>query len=457
MGHDGGRQGASTPGADWDADALQEWVAHVADAEEVTEGEILDRMLSALWILDEVESLMEVSEGPGIPGLDLDAAVRDSGLTGDDAPRDSSSIADDEAASSSDGASGTGGDEAASLPSAGWGASKAPDLDPDTLLATIEAVRGDDSATASRGRDAAKIARLDARLDAVVDDLGSLTTRVDRIHDRSSTPADSGTTSDSTSDLVATVDAVADRVDAHAETFDEHTAEIDAQSTMLDEHEDAIETQDEMLDSHAETLSAFGDTLCEHTERLAEVEASVEATDEVLDSHADRIETVASEQTEVASEQDELQHSYDANFENVDTALRFLVDRTDDVSETVEQLEASLAAERRERRRRADERRRLAELHHELASHGVTRASCESCRNDVDVSCLLRPRCPHCDRVFDGHRRRGGILGFFATDELTTSRSGPRMQTPAARGESTPAAREEPASANPTAHPATDD
>lgn len=395
MGHDGGRQGASSREADWDAAALQEWVAHVADAEEVSEGEILDRMLSALWILDEVETLMDESEGPGIPDLDLNGIVQDA---------------------SPDTDPDTDTDEASASTPPGWGDRDVPDLNPAALVAAVDAIRGNAGAsTRGQARDPAQVARLDARLDNVVEELGSLKSRVDLLSGRDGTTGEPGTDPA----LAATVDTLADRVDEH--------------ETRLGSQADALDDQSEHIESHAETLSAFGDTLCSHAERLADAEASVETMDDALDDYEDRIETVESGQSEVASTQDDLEDAYASNFENVDTALRFLVDRTDDVSDTVEQLEASLAAERRERRRRADERRRLAELRHELASHGVTRASCESCRNDVDVSCLLRPRCPHCDRVFDGHRRRGGIMGFLATDELTTTRAGPRMQTPASR------------------------
>lgn len=364
MGHDGGHQGASSREADWDADALQEWVAHVADAEEVSEGEILDRMLSALWILDEVESLMDESEGSGIPDMDLDGIVQD-------ARPDTDATSD-------------------STPP-GWGDRNVPDLDPAALLAAVDAIRGD-AGTATGDQPGPGRARLDARLDAVVEDLAALTTRVDRLHDATprqsapGTPAirgravDASGTTEPAAELASTVDEL-------GSTVDDIEAQVDANAATLDEHS-------QRLDEHDDSFDEYDDAIAAHDER---------------------------------------QESFASNFENVDTALRFLVDRTDDVSDTVEQLEASLAAERRERRRRADERRRLAELRHELASHGVTRASCESCRNDVDVSCLLRPRCPHCDRVFDGHRRRGGIMGFLVTDELTTTRSGPRMQTPDSR------------------------
>lgn len=383
MGHDGGRQGATSREADWDADALQEWVAHVADAEEVSEGEILDRMLSALWILDEVESLMEESDGSGIPDLDLDGVVQDAGP-------------DTDAASDST--------------PRGWGDREVPDLDPAALLAAVDAIRGD-AGSGSREENAPGMARLDARLDGVVDDLAALTTRVDRLHDTARPPTtDTPPTAQNT-----TATEPLEHVPDLAATVDDLEAQVDANAASLDEHDSVLEELEETLDEQAEALD-------EHTEALDEQAETLEEHDTTLDDHDDVLET-----------HDERQAAYDSNFENVDTALRFLVDRTDDVSDTVEQLQASLAAERRERRRRADERRRLAELRHELASYGVTRASCESCRNDVDVSCLLRPRCPHCDRVFDGHRRRGGIMGFLATDELTTTRSGPRMQTPDSR------------------------
>lgn len=402
MGTDGSRQGAIRDETGWDATALEEWVAHVAADQELAENEVVDRMLSALWILDEVESLMEDTDGSQLPGLDL-SAVTD--------------------ATDSDAATAGSSDESIDPPDAAHGGG----VDPGVLLGVVEALRGDDDGDAESGT-TIHPARVDARLDSVVDDVAALSSRVDRIDEQT----DAATDADHAA-LAGAVDALEDRLDERAAAVDarleEHDTALEEHATQLQEHDETLEDHGDSLgehdgdiESHAETLSAFGDTLCKHADRLS-------AAEETLDDQGERLDSVAETSDSVASAHEELQAAYEENFDNVDVALRFLVDRTDEVSDSVEELEAALSAERRERRRREDERRRLADLRHELANHGVTRAACESCQSEVDVSCLLQPRCPHCDRPFDGHRRRGGVFGLFATDELTTTQRGPRMRS----------------------------
>ena len=66
-----------------DADAFQEWVTHTAESRGVDERELINQLVSAYWILDEMNDVGGDVDGPSTAGSRREEDA-DTGRSGDD-------------------------------------------------------------------------------------------------------------------------------------------------------------------------------------------------------------------------------------------------------------------------------------------------------------------------------------------------------------------------------------
>ena len=84
-----------------DADAFQEWVTHTAESRGVDERELINQLVSAYWILDEMNDVGGDENGPSTAGSrreDADTGRAGDDEIGDDVARDDDVAGDDDAA-----------------------------------------------------------------------------------------------------------------------------------------------------------------------------------------------------------------------------------------------------------------------------------------------------------------------------------------------------------------------
>lgn len=115
---------------------------------------------------------------------------------------------------------------------------------------------------------------------------------------------------------------------------------------------------------------------------------------------------------------EQLDNRLTAGFENYEEILTYLTESNDDLDRKLGRLASALielrgqvgAAAREENRRNA-----LTTLTDTANRHGVKKANCETCGEDVHIGMLVEPQCPHCDTMFSGLEPK---TGFFRNSIL---------------------------------------
>jgi archaellum component FlaC len=200
----------------------------------------------------------------------------------------------------------------------------------------------------------------------------------------------------------------------------------------LDDVEDRLDDQRERGQSRDRALEAAADRLSEieaDVEALAaESEAAHESLADDYGSLADRIDDLETDvdgrHKQLADEQKRLRSRLDAEFEDLETILEYLVARSDDFD-----AELSAVEERYddERSRLRWEREALRSLLADAAGHDVHAGACEACGERVDLGLLADPYCPACDALLTGVDERDKWL--FLSDVVVTADEGRRRGT----------------------------
>jgi chromosome segregation ATPase len=177
---------------------------------------------------------------------------------------------------------------------------------------------------------------------------------------------------------------IADRIEA---------VETEFQSKITDVRERVIQVKRETDEkapadhSHPE-LDAMSD-LEERLDSLQSDLSSVEATVE------ERTETV---------------ESMSADVERVDADLAEATENLDDVSSKLNRVAWVVSDLKDDVKSRDKYAEAVDRIKRAAAKEGLTEAACESCNEQVDVSLLTEPECPHCNATVSDVRPDGGIF-----------------------------------------------
>ncbi len=199
---------------------------------------------------------------------------------------------------------------------------------------------------------------------------------------------------------------------------------IAALRDRLDDVEDRLDDQRAREQSRDRTLEAAADRLSEIEADVEAVAAESEAARESLvddyESLADRIDDLETDvdgrHKQLADEQKRLRSRLDAEFEDLETILEYLVARSDDLDAELSAVEERSDDELSQLRW---EREALRSLLSDAAGHDVHSGACEACGERVDLGLLADPYCPACDALLTGIDERDKWL--FLSDVVVTT------------------------------------
>ncbi|WP_143040790.1 hypothetical protein [Halopenitus malekzadehii] len=351
-----------------DAEPFADWVAETAAARGVSEQELLNQLVSALWVLDELDNLRR---GSG------------DGSDGDGEDRSGSSTAEDSVAVPGFDSSDVGTEDADAEKSA---------------AETAETGVGDDD----RDHTTASVAD-DAVSDAAEDDADTDSTEDDTA---------AGMAGDRQDVLEALLES-ADVASGSGSTPDTHRLERHLHDLSLD-----VEDQRKRHDRYTDRIS---DEITRINGRVRSLE---ESTERFLT--ADDLDPYATE-TAVDREIGDLEDWIDSEFDDIEALFEHVLSMVDDLESRLDDREAAIRSafesELASIRSRLDDRDRLAALRREAMTTGIRTAACADCGETVDLALLEAPRCPDCTATFRAVEPAG--WNPFASATLRTGPTDP--------------------------------
>lgn len=369
-----------------DADAFQEWVTHTAESRGVDERELINQLVSAYWILDEMNDVSGDGDDPPImdPGRD-DRADAGAGVDrpGVDRPGVDGSGVD------GSGVDGSG----------------------------VDGSGVDDSGN--------------------VGDTGGDTARTGGEHDASegsSAGVDDGDQSGAVDDISREINALRTSMQRELEVSQAVTElrrevsdlslEVETQRSRREEFSDRITDELTRLHGRVESIDADGDT---------DLRDRVDAVEDELERIEERIAGVDATVDEVQTDQQELDAWIDDEFDDIESLFRDLIDRSDTHTARVDDVDDRLAdlneqlteteADLQPAVEAAADREAIADLRREALDAGVNAAACARCGSTVDLSMLDEPACPDCEATFHGVDADTPLWNPFASPTLTTAPS----------------------------------
>ncbi|WP_049984252.1 hypothetical protein [Halorubrum sp. BV1] len=328
-----------------DVDTFQEWLRHTAESRDLDEGELLDRLVSAYWVLDEMSDVV-----PGTPAGKPSASARPN----EDAPSQWRS-------------------SNRHRPAAG---ARAPDDPaPSPWPATDDPTGGD---VESGGENASS-------------------------DDTSASDGDAADTPVSGTDAADAADTPSSDPDAAEieELRDSLQTQLDLVQTVAELRRQVsdlsldVEHQRSRQDGFTDRIT---DEITRLNQRVEQLDAAVD--DDDLDRRLDAVEQTLTEfesaHAGLESAHDEFEAWVDREFDEIEALFERLIDRTDDLDDRLSDVERSTDTVEA----MATARRGVAELRREAIDHGIDQGTCAHCESSVDLSMLTEPACPACDRSF---------------------------------------------------------
>ncbi len=155
----------------------------------------------------------------------------------------------------------------------------------------------------------------------------------------------------------------------------------------------------------------------DHPELAERLDATAAETAE-LETH---LEDLTEAIDDLAADLSAIETDLDAGFDNYETILTYLLDRTDTLTDRVDTLASAMLDTREQLRETIGQRKEqqaLEALKTEANEQDVAVAACEACGGRVRIGLLTAPECPHCQRTFTGVRASSGLGGLVRSDRL---------------------------------------
>jgi DNA repair exonuclease SbcCD ATPase subunit len=202
-------------------------------------------------------------------------------------------------------------------------------------------------------------------------------------------------TSEEVDDLSSAVEAVQDDLDEKVADMRERIVQIKR------------ETDAKAPGNHThETIEARLTALEESVTELEDVPAEVAALERQVTELNTAVENFESDLSS-------FQERTEAGFENYETVLEDLLDRTDRLKgrlQTLAETTGTLQEAIETSRGIEESREQVAALKREANRMGIGTADCEECGAALDVALLTEPACPACGETFEGVERRSNFL-----------------------------------------------
>jgi len=365
-----------------DSSAFEEWVAHTAESRGVEKHELLNQLVSAFWVLDEMNDVAGTGE---IAESDLSEAgltERRDAVEEDD--RDPSRQADSR----------------------------------ETTEATDEPESGDTEETGSDGSGDA-----DAQPST---------------HPPAETSTDK-TAAREINELRESMQMQLEMVQTVSELrreLGDISLDVERQRSRHDEFTDRITDELTRLHGRVESLDADGQAGSELNERVDAIEETVAEVDQTVETLTDTIKSVESIETiettlteldnsveTLASDHAALDAWVEDEFDDIEMLFGRLIDITDDLEDRLDGLEDQLSGTETDVETALDavsNHDAIADIRKDALASGIDTGDCEACGTPVDLSMLDAPVCPECDSTFDGVDAETPFWNPFATPTITT-------------------------------------
>ena len=364
-----------------DADAFQEWVTHTAESRGVDERELINQLVSAYWILDEMNDVGGDGNGPSTAGSrredDADTGRAGDDEIGDDVARDDGDVAGD--------------DDAARDDAAG-----------DDVVAGSDARAGGARGGAAPGSSGVDEGGRSAADDAISHEINALRSSIQTQFE----------VSQAVTELRREVSDLSLEVETQRSRREEFTDRITDELTRLHGRIESIDA-----DAGADDDAELRDRVEEVTRELKRVEERIAGLEGTVD--------------DVQTDQKELDAWIDDEFDDIESLFRDLIDRSDAHAARVDDLDERMAAlggrlgdaeaDLQPALEATADREAIADLRRAALDAGVDAAACARCGTTVDLSMLDEPVCPECAATFHGLDADTPMWNPFASPTLTTA------------------------------------
>ncbi|GAB7092753.1 hypothetical protein JCM18237_30240 [Halorubrum luteum] len=325
------------------SEAFQEWVEHTASTRGVDEQELLNQLVSAFWVLDEMNGVTGETEPFGTEMGDETVTEQ----TGMGSPLDA------------------GTDDGDTDPTDSFLGADQPE--PTDSSSTVE----DDTTTpGSDDGDAGEPSG----------------------EETDTSPSGRSATGEGSEEIAEEVRALRESLHTQLEMV-QAVSEIRRQLSDLSLD---VENQRSRQEQFTDRIS---DDLTRLHSRVEELESSSKDTETANAEAVDRLAAELREDVEsLAATQREFESWIDEEFDEIERLFEHLLDVTDDLDDRLATVETELKTIREEE----TERERLETLRRTAQRSGIDRAVCGACDGTVDVSMLDEPHCPECETTFEG-------------------------------------------------------
>lgn len=363
-----------------DFDAFQEWVSHTAETRDVDRQELLNQLVSAFWVLDEMADV--ASETP-LPDSQLAAdrpSHRQSRET-DQLGTDTRSV-DHDASSPTDTAASD--DTAPSSSSTDRTGARPPTNAEDTDREPAAADRTRN--TADSGSNTADMGSNTADADSNPDDLDPTTQEIrslrESIHTQLETVQAIGTLRRQVNDLSLDVEKQRSEQEQFTDRISDDLTRIYNRLETLESDDDGEIDQDAIESIKTDLTAEIERVESDLSAEIMQVESDLSAAVDRVDEDHDALESWVDEEFD----------QIEGLFTRVLDTTRSVEDRVDELAEKVNRIESAPDN---------DDNNGLQALRREAASAGVSAGSCAACDSTVDLSLLDEPACPHCGTGFE--------------------------------------------------------
>lgn len=356
-----------------DSSAFEEWIENTAERKNLSREELLDRMLSSYWILDELS------------GMTADAGDGQSTSTRRPAPEPA-----EKALHNSDDAEPL--EERADVVSEGSERSELIREFQELRSTVLSMAESDEPRRSDRPQThPSERARTQSPPRRTNESLQHTLTKLqNRFEDISAALEDVQQTHEKD---VATLEA----------DVDEATASIDRLETTVDglAGQEELESMAVSIESELSRLEKESDEL---QERLSELEMASSET-------AARLDTLE-------ATQNDLEARLEGEFDGIERLFKRVLEKTDDLENQISNVSESIQTDLQPINEHIEDHERLTSLKREAQRNDISQAACSGCEAVVDLAMLEIPCCPYCDRPVSGLTTTGGLSLSQATLEV---------------------------------------
>ena len=363
-------------------DTFQEWVSHTANTRDVDEQDLLNQLVSAFWVLNEM--------------ADVASDTPVSELT-----------------------------------------TKRHEVD-DRTAVNESVERREETQKETDEREQGNRPELGRRPNNTRDDLGAAHGKTDDSandeSDESTEDEDSPRDADGVDPAVQEVQALRDSIQTQFEmvqTVNTLRRQVDDLSLDVEKQRS---TQDQFTDRIADDLTRIHNRI----EQLESDESgdidhdTINALESNLSAEIDRVEAELTADIErTGEEQDALKSWIDEEFDEIEGLFKRLLDTTQSVERRVDEIESEVDGIENEIggieneiggiKSMETDRKRLKSLRQDAAAAGISTGRCEACDSTVDLSMLDEPTCPHCATEFESIETNTSSWNPFSKPTIRTA------------------------------------